>query len=166
MSNNILTTKLIEHGYLDDACLDLLGDEHNTNPSFQCIMFQRCTVVLSDFIFILGAYIASSSKILQSNKTIIFLLLICNPGIILLDHVHFQYNGMLIGILLLSIGCILEEYYILGAVFYSLLLTMKHLYLVLAPLYFIYFLRWYCCNDNLTRFSIVKFIIILFVIFV
>ena len=85
-----------------------------------------------------------------------------SSGLVLLDHVHFQYNGMLLGILLLSVGCLARgtswpgpgpdtapaaacnPWDLAGAFLYAVLLGMKHLYLTLAPLYFVYLLRHTC----------------------
>eukprot|EP00957_Ditylum_brightwellii_P144090 10978707-Ditylum_brightwellii.AAC.1 len=86
-------------------------------------------------------------------------LLVFNPGVLMLDHVHFQYNGMLLGWLLLSIGCLVRgcmsssssngmiSYEIIGAALYASLLSMKHLYLTLAPLYLIYLFRRVCVEE-------------------
>ena len=108
------------------------------------------------------------------NTLLTFLLIVTNPGLIMLDHIHFQYNGMLLGILLCSIACMIrgtnhtmydntneqvgekekrseaktcqshQLWELGGAATFAALLAMKHLYLILAPLYFFYLLRHHC----------------------
>ena len=74
----------------------------------------------------------------------------------------FQYNGFLLGILLISIAFMvrgaslqridnqiliqnhMHRWELLSAATFAALLTMKHLYLILAPLYFFYLLRRHC----------------------
>lgn len=176
LSNNYITNVLlVRSGWLDERCLALLPDVNN-EPSINCIKFHRCTVILSDIVLFLGAYFASTSlsTVLKLNHRpynalLTFLLTVTNPGLIMLDHVHFQYNGMLLGVLLCSIGCMLrgsthtitdtqeedddEETKICqshqlwelgGAATFAALLAMKHLYLTLAPLYLFYLLRHHC----------------------
>lgn len=62
----------------------------------------------------------------------------------MIDHVHFQYNGFLFGILLLSISKILEKKYLSSAIYFAALLNLKHIFLYVAPAYFVYMLRNYC----------------------
>ena len=165
LSNNIITKRLLDSGWLDARCLELLPDTDN-EPSDHCVRFHRGTVILSDVILFGGAYAATKSMALVGEEGcgraswLTFLLIVTNPGLIMLDHVHFQYNGMMLGMLLLSIGCMVrgacqqmknnalkqadQRWELLSAAVFGSLLAMKHLYMTLAPLYFFYLLRRHC----------------------
>jgi alpha-1,3-glucosyltransferase len=231
-------------GILNENCFALLSDEENNQIGYDCIIFQRCTVILFDIVFFIGSYLicqsfvfvhgSSSSSESGSNGSgslscidtdhnvrksqlqskndqkskIAFLLLVTNSGLLILDHVHFQYNGMLLGILLSSIAMLLQsikveeceyqhqyqyqhehqhrhehqlnvtastkpntstntstnnnihmnniimkKFDLLGAILFALLLTFKHMYLTLAPLYFFYLLRRFCYVRTMTSMS-------------
>lgn len=83
----------------------------------------------------------------QSHAAAISILL--SPGLLIIDHIHFQYNGFLYGILILSIVMARKDSGLLvsGALF-AALLCMKHIYLYLAPAYFVYLLRTYCTGKR------------------
>ncbi|KAL7532928.1 hypothetical protein ACHAXR_004930 [Thalassiosira sp. AJA248-18] len=167
LSNNAVTSSLLESGWLDYRCLELLPDSDN-EPSDRCVRFQRATVIVSDVILFVGAYLSSQSMAMVGEDGcgrapwLTFLLIVTNPGLIMLDHVHFQYNGMLLGILLISIAFMVrgasqrqdQRWELLSAAVFAALLAMKHLYLTLAPLYFFYLLRRHCfiveMNNNQT----------------
>lgn len=51
--------------------------------------------------------IFSCTKLLSRDEPIAFLLLAANPGLFMVDHIHFQYNGFMYGILLYSISKII-----------------------------------------------------------
>ena len=160
LSNSPITTRLLRSGWLDEKCLALLPDSDN-EPSDSCIKFQRITVIASDVVLFLGAYFATSAmkrlgeyRCGRSPLTTFFLV-VSNPGLLLLDHIHFQYNGMMLGVLLMSIGCLVrgsergsstasQIWELSGAACYAFLLSMKHLYVILAPLYLVYLFRRHC----------------------
>lgn len=162
LANNYLTQLLIKTELLDERCLELLPDTDNT-PSQACVIFHRSTVILSDIVLWWGAWISSNSIVqVPSQHTYIgclpasFVLIVLHPGLLWLDHIHFQYNGMLFGILLASLGYLMQgnlcssndrnfhTHHWKAAVLFAFLLTMKHLFLTLAPFYFVYLLRRYC----------------------
>lgn len=67
----------------------------------------------------------------------------------IIDHIHFQYNGFLYGILILSLTLVRKQSTILlGGLMFAALLCLKHIYLYLAPAYFVYLLRAYCLSQK------------------
>ena len=114
--------------------------------SFYTILYQRLTVIISDIL--LYKSILSFVNLLKykKNKLIIYLLLLLNPGLLIVDHIHFQYNGFLFSILLYSISSLYQDHYIQASLYFSILLNFKHIYIYMAPVYFIYLLYRYCIN--------------------
>ena len=126
--------------HLDDRCLALLPDNDNA-PSTECVIFSRSTVIVSDTIFAIACYYSVRSSL---SSLPLFLLLFGNAGLLMLDHIHFQYNGMLLGILILSCVCVQNDRVLLGAYLYASLVMMKHLYLPIGLVYFVYLWTHYC----------------------
>lgn len=62
--------------------------------------------------------------------------------------VHFQYNGFLLGIFLLSINALLRQEPLWGAFWFAVLLQFKHIFLYVAPVYFVYLLFHYCMRRD------------------
>lgn len=62
----------------------------------------------------------------------------------MVDHVHFQYNGFLLGWLLLSVSFLQDGRDLIGGFLFAVVLCFKHLFAVAAPVYFVYLLRHYC----------------------
>ena len=54
---------------------------------------------------------------------------------------HFQYNGFIFGVYLLSAWCIVEKGWLKTAgALYVFLFTLKHIFLYVALVYFVYLL--------------------------
>jgi len=135
---------------------DMLKIENLDYSSDKTILFQRLSVIVTDIIFAVGAWRCSLNlKHLKlsnvggvSKDTVTFLLLMSNFGLFVIDQIHFQYNGFLFGVLLLSISCLMEESFLLGGFWFAVLLNLKHIYVYVAPAYFIYLLRSYCFTSR------------------
>ncbi|KAI3758504.1 hypothetical protein L6452_06069 [Arctium lappa] len=116
------------------------------------IIFQRLSVIASDTILIYSIYKLTTD--LESKKRfLIWVLVVWSPGLFIVDHVHFQYNGFLLGILLVSLGALQKGNDLIGGFVFAILLCFKHLFAVAGPVYFVYLLRHYCRGGILRGFS-------------
>jgi len=87
------------------------------------------------------------------------LSLLLSPGLLIIDHIHFQYNGFMYGLILLSILLARSPpTHLLSAMLFASVLCIKHIYLYLAPAYFVYFLRNYCMGPNLSSRHLIRHI--------
>jgi len=134
------------------------------------VLFQRLSVIFTDLIYVYTAYewckiifsrFSYSKNILKDELydplLVLSFLFLWNPGLLIVDHIHFQYNGLLSGIFLLSIGRMGEQKELESAFWFSILINMKHIYLYVAPVFFVYLLRGYCF-DQVGRFKFSSFI--------
>nr|CAH7718180.1 unnamed protein product [Callosobruchus chinensis] len=133
-------------------------DLHRLNySSDMTVLFQRLSVITTDLIYSVGVHMCCSALKKSWKKDVVLpILLLANCGLIMVDHIHFQYNGMLYGILLISIAYMLQGKHILSAFWFTVLLNMKHIYIYLAPAYFVYLLRHYCLRGPLTLKTVIS----------
>ncbi|KAK8756441.1 hypothetical protein V5799_000873 [Amblyomma americanum] len=128
------------------------------------IYFQRFTVIASDLVLVYAVWIwqglISPRKEAHSSgqndpwldkTTVLSMLFLWNPGLLLVDHVHFQYNGFLHGILLLSVARLFQGRCIEATLWFTILLNLKHIYLYVAPVFFVYLLRNYCFSEPIGK---------------
>ncbi|XP_013421845.1 probable dolichyl pyrophosphate Glc1Man9GlcNAc2 alpha-1,3-glucosyltransferase isoform X2 [Lingula anatina] len=126
--------------------------------SHATVLFQRFSVIITDFVYIyavkefcekcLRPVKRSPEGDVFSNSVLsLAVLMIGNFGLLIVDHIHFQYNGFLFGILMLSIVRIYEGRNLEAALLFATLLNFKHIFLYVAPAYFIYLLRSHCFQN-------------------
>lgn len=127
------------------------------------IVFQRLTVIVSDFVYFYA--VLQWCQIISKLKTrfgkqsmndqwfhpnvILAMLFLWNPGLLIVDHIHFQYNGILSGIMLLSMARIMQKREVESALWFSVLLNMKHIYMYMSPAFFVYLLKNYCFDRHM-----------------
>ena len=96
------------------------------------ILFQRGSVILSEYILEWAALSCMTYFVRFKNSTVrnaVHLLLIFNGGLIMVDHMHFQYNGMLLGILVSTFVACSRQNYVMMAWIFSCLVLFKHLFM-------------------------------------
>lgn len=116
------------------------------------VVFQRVTVMLADLVLYFSLW-RCCRKLSLEKQRLVYISIVWSPSLFIIDHIHFQYNGFLLGILLLSLSFLSEGQDFMGGLVFAVLLCFKHLFLVAAPVYFVYLLRHYCRGP----YRIVKF---------
>ncbi|RKF78917.1 putative dolichyl pyrophosphate Man9GlcNAc2 alpha-1,3-glucosyltransferase [Golovinomyces cichoracearum] len=112
-------------------------------------IYMRATVILSEYLVYIPAiilFVQSMTKIHKTytwNKNIALTAILLQPGTILIDHVHFQYNTVMLGFVVACVSCLLERRLIWGYFFFVLALGFKQMALFYAPAIFAYLLG--CC---------------------
>ncbi|OSD04349.1 glycosyltransferase family 57 protein [Trametes coccinea BRFM310] len=133
--------------WVDPKIVDL----NNLNyGAWSVIAYQRTTVILTELVlgaavlrFVRGAENPTMQRIISAS-------LFLHPGFLIVDHIHFQYNGFMFGILLWSILMARNDRKLASGLLFAVLLNFKHIYLYLAPAYFVYLLRSYCLSPTFT----------------
>jgi alpha-1,3-glucosyltransferase len=124
------------------------------------VLFMRLSVMTTDMILMVATWCYLSNK---SRKFFVkisfFVMIVFNSGLLLVDHIHFQYNGLLVGLLLLCVHLADTSEYQWLALCFSCLVLMKHLFLPLAPVFAVYLVRNYCFTNSsdFRTFSLIRF---------
>lgn len=106
---------------------------------------ERTRVVL----ICLNRFVSESSRSSRPACHALALSILLSPAFLIIDHIHFQYNGFLYGILVLSLVSMQKQSTMLvGGLLFAVLLCFKHIFLYLAPAYFVYLLRVYCLTKE------------------
>ncbi|KAJ7638709.1 glycosyltransferase family 57 protein [Roridomyces roridus] len=133
----------IPASFIDPKIVDL----NNLNyDAWSVVAYQRTTVILSELVLgaVLHRFIRGSID--PSTQRVISASLFLHPGFLIVDHIHFQYNGFMFGILLWSILMARNGNKLASGILFAVLLNFKHIYMYLAPAYFIYLLRSFCMS--------------------
>ncbi|KAI8822334.1 glycosyl transferase [Chytriomyces cf. hyalinus JEL632] len=119
-------------------------DASRGNEDKNLKMFMRYTAIVTDLIVNMSAIVVfckmcSKSKT-RSEQNALLLLALIQPGLLLIDHGHFQYNSAMLGFTLWFVVCMAKKQYALGSVFFCLALGFKQMALYYALPVFFYLL--------------------------
>lgn len=131
-----------------------LVDLHSSrgHESLEGKIFMRLSVIICDTLILIPAVIWMYRAILyqktntlslfsSTSNYIMILSILLNPSLILIDHGHFQYNGVCIGLALAGATAIINNYDLLGSIFFCLSLNFKQMSLYYALIFFCVLLR-------------------------
>jgi alpha-1,3-glucosyltransferase len=129
----------------DPEMLRISAAPYASDPT---VLFQRLSVAVTDVLLLVGilVWVQTIPAATGSPSRIgtLAMMTLASAGLLMVDHMHFQYNGMLLGILFLSMAALRKGWILAGAALFASLLMFKHLFLSLAPVYFVYLLSSYC----------------------
>jgi alpha-1,3-glucosyltransferase len=109
-------------------------------------VFMRATVIVSEYLVYVPAaviFVRRLSTLQGVNSwvaSIALVAILMQPGTILIDHVHFQYNTVMLGLVLASMSSLLAGRFMWSCVFFVAALGFKQMALYYAPAMFAYLL--------------------------
>ncbi|KIP12677.1 glycosyltransferase family 57 protein [Phlebiopsis gigantea 11061_1 CR5-6] len=131
--------------FIDPKIVELTNLNYD---AWSVVVYQRMTVIITELVlatalqrFIRGAADPPMQRIISAS-------LFLHPGFLIVDHIHFQYNGFMFGILLWSLLMARNGNKLASGFFFAVLLNFKHIYMYLAPAYFVYLLRAFCLSPS------------------
>ncbi|KYR01097.1 glycosyltransferase [Tieghemostelium lacteum] len=128
--------------YIEPQSMELYSSRGYQSESSK--LFMRLTVILSDIVIWIPSVVFFVQTFYQHQplrKKIQALLFISlQPGLLLIDHGHFQYNGISLGLALFGITFLLKKQDLLGSLFFVLSLNYKQMSLYYAPAFFFFLL--------------------------
>ncbi|XP_003208949.1 dolichyl pyrophosphate Man9GlcNAc2 alpha-1,3-glucosyltransferase [Meleagris gallopavo] len=106
-------------------------------------LFMRTTVFVADLLIYIPAvilYCCSLKETSTKKKVSSALCILLYPGLILVDHGHFQYNSVSLGFALWGVLCLSYDWDLLGSVAFCLALNYKQMELYHSLPFFCYLL--------------------------
>ncbi|XP_071448486.1 dolichyl pyrophosphate Man9GlcNAc2 alpha-1,3-glucosyltransferase [Hetaerina americana] len=114
--------------------------------SYKHKFFMRVSVLLADLLVFIPAVFWWCSEVRGqtqnklNNGFPMALLILAYPGLILIDHGHFQYNSVSIGLMIAALAALIRNSNVIGAIFFTLSVNYKQMELYHALPFFCYLL--------------------------
>lgn len=131
-------------GLVDPAWFALFTSRGIHDPKLK--IFMRATVIVSEYLIYIPAAIVFVRRFSRLNgvstwtSNVALVAILMQPATILIDHIHFQYNTVMLGFVLASMSSLLAERYKWAVVFFVAALGFKQMALYYAFSVFAYLL--------------------------
>ncbi|KAH9999742.1 glycosyltransferase family 57 protein [Xylariaceae sp. FL0662B] len=109
-------------------------------------VFMRATVVVSEYLIYIPAVVIFVRRysrlfgVAQWTASVALVAILMQPATILIDHVHFQYNTVMLGFVLASMSSMVAGRYMWAPIFFVAALGFKQMALYYAPAVFAFLL--------------------------
>jgi alpha-1,3-glucosyltransferase len=108
-------------------------------------MFMRATVIVSDWLVFFPAIILFFREDVRLGLSKLHVLtgvvfVVLQPALILIDHGHFQYNNICLGLSLLGVALVTTQHTLSGAAAFVCALAFKQMSLYYSLPFFFYLL--------------------------
>lgn len=115
------------------------------NPQIKT--FMRMSSIISQLVFFVPAVMGllhqlgtQKKNLTRMNHIIVIALILYLPALVLIDHGHFQYNSVMLGLFLLSVGDLIKGNLMLASVWFMSSVLFKQMALYYSPFIFVYIL--------------------------
>ncbi|EFQ35249.1 ALG8 glycosyltransferase family ALG6 [Colletotrichum graminicola] len=121
---------------IDPTWFELYTSRGSDDPTLK--IFMRATVIVSEYLIYIPAAVifvrrfARNSNVPTWTAWMALVAILMQPATILIDHVHFQYNTVMLGFVLASMSSMLAGRYLWSAVFFVAALGFKQMALYYA----------------------------------
>ena len=114
-------------------------------------LFMRGTSLVSDLLtygvaaWMFTRYLIRSTsthyeRVSEVDGDYLLVMLMFQPALIIIDHGHFQYNAVMLGLTLFSLTCLLKQKYVMGSALFCAAIMYKHMALYYSLAFFAYLL--------------------------
>lgn len=87
----------------------------------------RFSSLLIDIVFLIPPLVLLSKQMNKKLSYLLILMVLLKPDVILIDHGHFQYNSLILGLILLSFYFILQKKYYYVCILYTIAVHSKQM---------------------------------------
>ncbi|KAK4218204.1 ALG6, ALG8 glycosyltransferase family-domain-containing protein [Rhypophila decipiens] len=129
---------------INPAWFELYTSRGSHDPALK--IFMRATVIASEYLIYIPAAVvfvrrfSRLSGVASWTASVALVAILMQPATILIDHVHFQYNTVMLGFVLASMSSMLAGRYLWSAVYFVAALGFKQMALYYAFSVFAYLL--------------------------
>ncbi|KAH9902111.1 glycosyltransferase family 57 protein [Xylariomycetidae sp. FL2044] len=129
---------------IDPSWFALFTSRGSDDPTLK--IFMRATVIVSEYLIYIPAaviFVRRFSRLFgvaQWTASVALVAILMQPATILIDHVHFQYNTVMLGFVLASMSSMIAGRFMWASVFFVAALGFKQMALYYAPAVFAFLL--------------------------